>query len=128
MREVFVDTAFWVALTDRLDDLHHAALQTGQQMHDARMITSDAVLVEFLNAFSVRGAHLRELAARTVEKIFQNPNIHVEPQTRSGFLDALDLYRNRLDKGYSLTDCFSMNLMRQRDVTEIVTSDHHFEQ
>lgn len=49
-------------------------------------------------------------------------------QTHQSFLLGLDLYQNRLDKGYSLTDCISMNTMRQLGITEILTHDRHFTQ
>ena len=50
-------------------------------------------------------------------------------ETQSGgFSDALSLYERRPDKGYSLTDCRSMLLMRQRGLTDILTHDHHFTQ
>jgi len=44
------------------------------------------------------------------------------------FLNALELYESRLDKGYSLTDCISMNVCRALNINEILTHDHHFEQ
>ena len=56
------------------------------------------------------------------------PNIEVMPQDRAGFEQGLVLYRARLDKGYSLTDCVSMNTMRACGITECLTHDHHFEQ
>jgi predicted nucleic acid-binding protein len=34
----------------------------------------------------------------------------------------------RPDKGYSLTDCVSMLVMRQEGITEILTHDIHFTQ
>ncbi|MEH2285259.1 MAG: hypothetical protein V7K90_28760 [Nostoc sp.] len=34
----------------------------------------------------------------------------------------------RQDKSYSLCDAVSFVLMRQRGVTEALTTDHHFEQ
>jgi len=34
-------------------------------------------------------------------------------------LNGLKLYEVRLDKNYSLTDCVSMNLMRERGVNEV---------
>jgi len=40
----------------------------------------------------------------------------------------LTLYRNRPDKSYSLTDCISMQIMRRQRLTEVLTSDRHFEQ
>jgi uncharacterized protein len=33
-----------------------------------------------------------------------------------------------LDKAYSLVDCMSMSLMRERGITHILTNDHHFRQ
>ncbi len=32
------------------------------------------------------------------------------------------------DKGYSLTDCVSMQTMRQGGLTQALTNDRHFEQ
>ncbi len=34
----------------------------------------------------------------------------------------------RPDKEWSLVDCASFVLMRQREINEALTSDHHFEQ
>lgn len=50
------------------------------------------------------------------------------PQTHENFLAGLDLYKARADKGYSLTDCISMIAMRERNLTEVLTHDHHFTQ
>jgi predicted nucleic acid-binding protein len=38
------------------------------------------------------------------------------------------LYKDRPDKAYSLTDCLSMQVMRQEGLTESLTNDHHFTQ
>jgi predicted nucleic acid-binding protein len=37
-------------------------------------------------------------------------------------------YTKRPDKGYSLTDCISMLIMRQHGINEALTSDDHFTQ
>lgn len=50
------------------------------------------------------------------------------PHTEETFLSGLELYRERLDKGYSLTDCISTQIMRREKLTEVLTSDRHFEQ
>jgi predicted nucleic acid-binding protein len=52
----------------------------------------------------------------------------VLPQTRAVLQEAIQLYANRLDKGYSLTDCISMITMRGEKLNEVLTDDHHFEQ
>jgi predicted nucleic acid-binding protein len=46
----------------------------------------------------------------------------------ASFQAGFDLYAARPDKGYSLTDCVSMNTMRREGLTEVLTNDRHFEQ
>ena len=41
---------------------------------------------------------------------------------------GLALFEARLDKGYSITDCISMNTMGRIGATEVLTLDHHFAQ
>ena len=94
----------------------------------ARFVTSDAVLTEYLNALADEGPRVRLAAVRSVESILRNPGVTVIAQTRKLFLEGFILYRARADKGYSLTDCVSMTIMRQRRISEAVTTDHHFEQ
>jgi predicted nucleic acid-binding protein len=38
------------------------------------------------------------------------------------------LYKQRLDKEWSLTDCISFVVMRHESITQAFTSDRHFEQ
>ena len=61
-------------------------------------------------------------------QILRNPNIQVVPQTRASFESGVELYERRLDKEYSLTDCISMETMRNQGLTEVVTNDQHFAQ
>jgi hypothetical protein len=41
---------------------------------------------------------------------------------------GLELYRSRTDKSWSLTDCISFEIMRERGVNDALTGDRHFEQ
>ena len=52
----------------------------------------------------------------------------VVPQSRETFLGGLKLYRSRLDKGYSLTDCIAMQTMRREGLRDVLTNDRHFAQ
>jgi uncharacterized protein len=63
-----------------------------------------------------------------VEAILDDPTVRVIPQSHDSFTDGFWLYRNRPDKGYSLTDCISMQTMRREGLTEVLTNDRHFEQ
>jgi uncharacterized protein len=63
---------------------------------------------------------------REIEKILLNQDVERADATHENFLNGFELYKNRLDKGYSLTDCISMNIMREREISEILTHDPHF--
>jgi uncharacterized protein len=128
MRQIFVDTFFWLALFNPRDTWHDCACAAQTSCADARLVTNDEILVEFLAGISNRGPELRNIAAKAVRTILDNPNIEVIPQTRLSFLAGLERYEKRSDKEYSLTDCISMQQMSDRNITEILTHDHHFEQ
>jgi uncharacterized protein len=42
--------------------------------------------------------------------------------------EGIDLYANRPDKEWSLTDCISFIVMQKEGITEALTGDRHFEQ
>ncbi len=91
------------------------------------IVTTDEVLTEFLNFFGA-DSQSRIRAAKTVQTILGAIDIRVMPQTRASFLAGLELYRARPDKGYSLTDCISMQTMRREGISEVLTNDRHFQQ
>lgn len=43
-------------------------------------------------------------------------------------MTGFTLYQARLDKGYSLTDCISMQTKRQLGMIDVLTHDKHFAQ
>jgi predicted nucleic acid-binding protein len=93
-----------------------------------RLVTTDEVLTEFLAALCQGGEHIRRQGVLMVQAILSNANMKVVPQSRDSFLAGLRLYEARPDKGYSLTDCISMNVMRAEGITEVLTKDNHFAQ
>lgn len=126
MKLVFVDTGFWIARFNPNDSLHARATEVAAALGPVRLLTSEMVLTEFLGA--PWPAPLRSLAVAAVHKITGNPNVEVVPQTSIQFREAFAVYAGRLDKAWSLTDCASFALMTERDISEALAHDHHFEQ
>ncbi|NJL21089.1 MAG: type II toxin-antitoxin system VapC family toxin [Leptolyngbyaceae cyanobacterium SM1_3_5] len=128
MRLVFVDTFYWIALANPQDNWHRRARDAYSLLMQSKLITTDEVLIEFLNYFSTAGSYTRAGIFQRVQSILQNERIEVIPQTHESFLAGLSLYSQRFDKGYSLTDCISMHTMRQRQIVDVLTHDRHFTQ
>lgn len=63
-----------------------------------------------------------------VLKILSSPKIRLIEQSHDSFLQGLELYVRRRDKGYSFTDCISMATMRRLQIREALTADPHFRQ
>ncbi|HBO43883.1 MAG TPA: nucleic acid-binding protein [Planctomycetaceae bacterium] len=129
MRKVFADTVYWIAIV-KPGDSHAAVAQKARRLLGSCIIvTTDEVLSEFVTAIGTKGGPvLRAKAVETVKRILANANVRVVMQSRESFLNALELFSQRPDKGYSLTDCSSMNVMKAEKIAEILTNDHHFEQ
>ena len=123
MKLVFADTFYWIALSLPGD----AAYARAEQVEDD-IVTTEEVLTEYLTFFCASPEYLRREVASNVEAILHDPTVRVIPQSHDSFLAGFELYRSRPDKGYSLTDCTSMQTMRKEGLTEVLTNDRHFEQ
>jgi predicted nucleic acid-binding protein len=124
MTAVFADTFYWIALTLPRD----AAYERAQQVTDD-IVTTEEVLAEYLTFFSEAPKYLRQEVAANVGAMLSNPGVvRIIPQSHDSFVAGFELYRARPDKGYSLTDCISMQTMRREGLTEVLTNDRHFDQ
>jgi predicted nucleic acid-binding protein len=128
MRTVFVDTLHWVAHINPRDQWHERAMGVESQLGRVRLVTTESVLIEFLNFLASYKPEMRQASVNLVREILDDPEIETIPHTEEAFLSGLALYEDRLDKGYSLTDCISMNAMRERGLVEVLTHDKHFAQ
>jgi predicted nucleic acid-binding protein len=126
--EVFADSFYWIALANPADAWHHSATKFSQTNPKAMLVTTDEVLGEFLNYFAAAGERKRGVVAMMFEETMSHNHIVVLPQTRDSLVRGFALYKARSDKGYSLTDCISMNTMSERNITKVLTHDHHFAQ
>lgn len=128
MKRIFADTGYWVALLNPRDELHPKAVTAAQNYSRDQVVTSEMVLVEFLNGFSDRGPRLRAAASKAVKTLRSNLNVTVIPQTSDQFEEALRRYEDRVDKDWSLTDCASFLIMEAQGIEAALTHDQHYTQ
>lgn len=126
MNAVFVDTWYFIAHLHKFDPDHATALRLGRTFQTTTFVTHDGVLTELLSFFAGRGAYWRNVASTLVREAMVAKRFKVRPLSRELFEQALDLYERRIDKEYSLVDCTSMHVMKQLDITRVLTNDHHF--
>ncbi len=128
MKTLFADAGYWVALLDPRDELHVPASALAHKTARDRIVTSELVLVEVLNHFSKLGARFRQTAVNLAHDLRGEARVTVVALDAAHFDAALTLYERRSDKTWSLVDCASFLLMRERRIAEALTHDHHFEQ
>ena len=126
MRRVFADTLYWIALVNPQDQWREAAREAERQEAGSLLVTTEEILNEVLTALA--GSYRRVQAASMVTAIMAGPNVTILPQSHESFVKGLAFYVSRPDKGYSMTDCISMNACRAEGITEVLTNDHHFTQ
>lgn len=119
----FLDTAFVQALLNKNDQYHRIAKLRLNELRTAKEVwITEAILIEIGNALSV--AH--RAAVRFINQCYATPNIHVVPVDTKLLNRALDLYDERADKEWGLTDCLSFVMMSDQSLTDAMTPDRHF--
>lgn len=122
---IFVDTGFFIASLLPSDQLHHRAHAWAALARPPFLVT-EYVLVEMMNQLTRSRDRPRAIAA--ADRML-NPHayefIHASPPLLAS---GLELFRRRPDKLWSLTDCISFNIMRERGITQALAYDEHFVQ
>ena len=75
MKTVFADTHYWVALIHKDDEHHELARTKPSELRPLKIITTQMVLVEFLNYVTARlGLAYKAPAVELVDNIIADPN------------------------------------------------------
>jgi predicted nucleic acid-binding protein len=128
MKSVFADAGYWIALLNPRDNLHAKARDVSISLGAFRIVTSEMVLTEVLNAFASRGALLREAACSLIESIQRDMTSEIVSMTSTSFDDGLERYQARSDKTWGLTDCTSFVIMEHHKIKEALSGDRDFQQ
>jgi uncharacterized protein len=125
--EVFLDTGYLIALEDADDDNHLAATKHREGLREMPPLTTISYVVdEVVTFFNVRGQHAK--AVEVGEALLFSPSVRMIHVGEGLLTRGLDLLRARSDKRYSLTDCVSFVVMRERGISTAFAFDRHFEQ
>ena len=128
MNAVFADTSYWIALVAENDKLRSKALEISIAVKATKVLTSEAVLTELLDGASQRGAYQRDKVSSFVQSLISSQSIEIISVSAKLFANAFSLFKLRLDKGWSMTDCISFVICAEHNISEVLTYDHHFVQ
>jgi predicted nucleic acid-binding protein len=124
MMPVFADTFYFIALLSSDEKAHARAVEYSGLVD--RIVTTEWILIELADGLCNTANRDRYRVIRT--GLFANPLAEVVPLDMNLHERAIALYVQMADKEWSLTDCVSFLVMRDRGLTEALTADHHFEQ
>ena len=125
MTPVFVDTSLYLALFSH-DDAWHAEAVAWSRQNTRPLVLTEFILIELGNALSGRPA--RPLFLDLVRRLRSQPATEIVPASTDLVDKGLRLFAERPDKDWSLTDCISFVVMRERGLLDAAAADHHFEQ
>lgn len=122
---VFADTFALIAWLNPRDDAHTVVAEYLDGFK-GRLLTTEWVLMELADALSAPEA--RSTAVAFLKAVRADPLFDVVGYLPEVYQAGFDLFANRPDKAWSLTDCISFGVMSERGLSDALTTDHHFEQ
>lgn len=126
--EVFLDTAYAIALSVETDHHHSGAVELAETLRtkNFKLITTRAILFEIGNALA--RLRYRQAAFKLLRALEDDPQVEIASLTDESYSRALELFTARPDKEWGLIDCLSFVTMNDRGITEALTTDEHFQQ
>jgi predicted nucleic acid-binding protein len=124
----FIETAYVQALVNVRDRWHAAAALWERYLNTVRprYITTEYILVEIADGLAA--VRFRQQAHQIIQALLSNAHVEVVPASTDLLKNALDLYYQRPDKEWGLTDCASFVVMNERGLIDALTSDNDFRQ
>ncbi len=122
---MFVDSSGWLCLYHKDEPEHLEAVELYKSA--ATLITTSYVLAEFVPLAQVRGFP-RAQNLEFTRRILDSAEIEIVWDDETLHRQAVVHLRERTDKNYSLCDAVSFVVMRERGISESLTTDKHFRQ
>lgn len=126
---LFVDTSGWIEVFGLKRDLHQLAKEVlFQAINKGRpIITTNYVIVEFIgNGQKKCGFYERQDLFRAYKEIRNLQGIEIVHINEKIHTEELIHLREWPDKGWSLVDATSFNIMTALKITDALAKDQHF--
>lgn len=123
MKPSLADTSYYIALLSEDDAFHEAAIAWSERVLGTVVVT-EYVIVELGNALS--RSRYRHRYEPLVRQLLADSGTIFVPASLKLFREGLKLFAARSDQTWSMVDCISFVVMRQRRLHEALTADHHF--
>lgn len=128
--DLFADTAGWANIIDPKQPYHALAANLYRRARQQRrkVITTNYVIGELVALLTSPLRIPRRAMIAFIDGLKASPYVEVVHVDVALDAQAWRLLTQRQDKEWSLVDCASFVIMRQRNIVEALTTDHHFEQ
>jgi len=131
MKQIFVDTSAWSAIADAGDTNHEIALLHKDEIAErCLLVVTNYILDELYTLMLMNQGYQDTVSFKgQLDTMIQTGVLHVVWVTEDVATEAWKVFEKyNVDKEWSFTDCVSNVVMKQREITEAFTFDHHFEQ
>ena len=130
MADIFVDTSGWAELVDPKLPYHSLAAKIYYQTRQrkAKIVTTNYVITEVVSVLTSPLRFPRPRIIQFFEGLKTSTLVKIVYIEATLDDQAWQLLTKRADKNWSLVDCASFVVMRHHNLTESLTTDHHFEQ
>lgn len=125
MKQIFADSFYYLAILNQNDAAHRRAVSISETIA-GRVVTTAWVLTEVADALAAPAQ--RPGFTTLLATLHSDPEVTIVPAKQSLFEAGTQLYSQRMDKNWSLTDCISFVVMHQNRINDALTGDRHFEQ
>jgi predicted nucleic acid-binding protein len=129
VRAVLVDTGAWIALVVRQDECHQIAASHARRLARVLtpLLTTNYILLETYTYIRYHYGHHKALELDTVlQTLIRAGRLIVVWVTEEVHVRALDIFRKYEDQTFSVVDCASFIVARDRKIRDVFGFDKNF--
>jgi predicted nucleic acid-binding protein len=125
LNNIFVDTSFVIALVNENDQNHQNTYGLAEKFENYPLVITDVILLEIGNALA---GNFKQEYIEIISDFCSSSEVSIIHLNPILFQKGFELYKSYKDKLWGLIDCISFVVMREMEITDVLTFDKHFEQ